>query len=142
MQVHERERDIVDYIDAAQLEVELDGIEYHRGAIEHHDVSQVQVAVALAYATGRNPLTHQCGLRPCLRLGPDFERVQARPVACGIDVPAHREEVFLRPTLDLRRPAEVRPRARRLLMQTGPPRWTADRQGVRSVRREALADRG
>ncbi len=119
MQVHEREGDIAEYVDRAQLQVELDGIEYHRGAIEHHDVSQVQIAVALAYATGGDSLGHPCGLRPCFRPGPAVKRVQARPVARRIHVPAHREEVFLRPALDLRGPAELGHRARRLLMQPG-----------------------
>ena len=45
-QVHQREAEIIEYVDRRNHRIELDGVEQHRMAIDHHDVFQMQIAMA------------------------------------------------------------------------------------------------
>jgi hypothetical protein len=52
-QVHHREGDVLDDIDAAQGGIELDAVEGHHLAAEGEQVGEVQVAMAFAHVAGR-----------------------------------------------------------------------------------------
>ena len=70
LQIHQQERQIVDNVNPTEGLIELNAIEHRHLVIEHRDVGQVQIAMALpdqsAGAAGGNqlPVSIKGGLGP------------------------------------------------------------------------------
>ncbi len=69
-QVEQGEGDFAGHVDAAEILVELDAVEGHDTAVEQHEVAQMQVAVAFAYASACAPPGEILGAPLPLGFGP------------------------------------------------------------------------
>jgi len=50
-QIHQRECEVIEYVDSRHLRVKLDGVEQHGLLLDQHDIRKMQIAVATADKT-------------------------------------------------------------------------------------------
>ncbi len=75
LEVHDRERDLAHDVDPAHRLVELDAVENDQLAVDARDVSQMQIAVALAHEAFLAPAQECLAARGVLALGPGGQRL-------------------------------------------------------------------
>ena len=77
-QVHHQKRNLAHDIDPAQRRIELDAVERRERALKHHNIAQMQIAVAFAYVTFHLALTEQGLARVVFVFGPISQWGDAR----------------------------------------------------------------
>jgi hypothetical protein len=60
-EIHQKKREIIQYVRAGDLVVELDAIEQRRSPVQQNDVTQMEVAVTLAHEARLATLLKQRG---------------------------------------------------------------------------------
>ena len=105
-QVHHQKRDLVHDVDPAKVGIELDAVEGRGHAFEQRDVSQVQVAVALAHPAVALARAEHGGERGVLARGPVAQPREQRDIRFGACERQHLLEVLQRGREYARRASE------------------------------------